>query len=121
MAIFGPLLSSAGVNNMGYGLKMVSLAASVISLFWLIMGLKNYQNRNCTLFVSSLLTRPVALSKPSSAQKQVPSRRGGHIMVNNNKYDHHRYILDTVSDNAELSRWKGKAESKHYAESDRHE
>ncbi len=40
VAIFGLLLSSAGVNNMSDGLKMVSLAASGISLFWLIMGLK---------------------------------------------------------------------------------
>lgn len=38
VAIFGLLLSSAGVDNMTAGLKMVSFAASVITVIWLIAG-----------------------------------------------------------------------------------
>ena len=40
VAIFGLLLSSAGGDNMTGGLKMVSLAASGLTIIWLMAGLK---------------------------------------------------------------------------------
>lgn len=40
VAIFGLLLSSAGVDNMTDGLRMVSLAASVITILWLVAGFR---------------------------------------------------------------------------------
>lgn len=40
VAIFGPLLSSAGVDNMTDGLRMVSLAACVITILWLVAGFR---------------------------------------------------------------------------------
>lgn len=40
VAIFGLLLSSAWVDNMTDGLRMVSLAASVITILWLVAGFR---------------------------------------------------------------------------------
>lgn len=40
VAIFGLLLSSPGADDMTDGLRMVSLAASVITVIWLIVGLR---------------------------------------------------------------------------------
>lgn len=40
VAIFGLLLSSAGVDNMTDGLRMVSLAACVITILWLVAGFR---------------------------------------------------------------------------------
>lgn len=67
MAIFSLLLSSAGVNNMSDSLKMVSLAALVISLFWLIMRLKNYQKRTSDVSAAILSRRQTIGLTPRTA------------------------------------------------------